>query len=40
MPSVTLPAPGRRVVAPYITAWSEENDPPHRLVEVPGGGIA
>ncbi|MGH3762740.1 hypothetical protein [Actinophytocola sp.] len=39
MPSATLPAAGRRVVAPYVTAWSEETDPPCRLVEVPGGGI-
>ncbi|MGH3757277.1 hypothetical protein [Actinophytocola sp.] len=40
MPSVTLPAGGRQVVAPYITAWSEEDGPSHPLVEVPGGGIA
>jgi hypothetical protein len=31
---------GRRVVAPYITAWSAEQDPPVTLVERPGGGIA
>jgi hypothetical protein len=31
---------GRRVVAPYITAWSEEQDPPVVLVERHGGGIA
>jgi hypothetical protein len=31
---------GRPVVAPYITAWSEEFDPPFRLVERRGGGIA
>ena len=31
---------GRRVVAPYITAWSAEQDPPIVLVERPGGGIA
>ena len=30
----------RPVVAPYVTAWSEEKDPPYTLVERPGGGIA
>lgn len=40
MPSVTLPAAGLGVVAPYVTAWSEETDPPDRVVEVPGRGIA
>lgn len=28
------------MVAPYVTAWSAEVDPPHELVEVPGRGIA
>jgi hypothetical protein len=28
------------VLAPYITQWSEERDPPSQLVERPGGGIA
>ncbi|OLF11260.1 hypothetical protein BLA60_14555 [Actinophytocola xinjiangensis] len=27
-------------VSPYITSWSEEVDPPCRLVEIPGRGIA
>lgn len=31
---------GRQVAAPYITAWSAEQDPPVALVERPGGGIA
>ena len=31
---------GRRVIAPYITAWSAEERPPMVLVERPGGGIA
>jgi hypothetical protein len=31
---------GRRVVAPYITAWSTEENLPTVLVERPGGGIA
>lgn len=31
---------GGRVVAPYVTAWSAEQDPPVLLVERPGGGIA
>lgn len=31
---------GRRVVAPYITAWSAEQTPPVVLVEHPEGGIA
>jgi hypothetical protein len=30
----------RRIVAPYVTGWSEEQDPPVALVELPGGGIA
>lgn len=30
---------GRRIIAPYITGWSEEQDLPHRLVERPGQGI-
>lgn len=30
----------RRVIAPYITAWSEEQNLPYTLVERPGGGIA
>jgi hypothetical protein len=38
MPSATLS--GTRVLAPYITAWSEEGELPHRVTEVPGGGIA
>lgn len=38
-PSAT-PSAERRVVAPYITSWSEENTPPCQLVEVPGRGIA
>ena len=29
---------GRPVVAPYVTAWSEEKDPPYVVVERPGGG--
>jgi hypothetical protein len=33
-------AAGRRVVAPYVTSWSGEVDPPCRVVEVPGRGIA
>jgi hypothetical protein len=33
-------AAGRQVVAPYITAWSEEEDPPYQLVERRGGGVA
>lgn len=28
-----------RVVAPYVTAWSEEQEPPCVLVEKPGAGI-
>lgn len=28
-----------RVVAPYITAWTAEADPPCTLVEIPGRGI-
>jgi hypothetical protein len=35
-----LPGTGRHVVAPYITAWSEEQDPPYLLIERPAGGIA
>jgi hypothetical protein len=31
---------GRRVVAPYITAWSTELDPSVMLIARPGGGIA
>lgn len=31
---------GRRVVAPYVTAWSGEPDPPVALIERLGGGIA
>lgn len=34
-----VPSAGQRVVAPYITAWSGEKDPPYVLVERPGGGI-
>lgn len=34
------PVVGRPIVAPYITSWSEEVDPPSQLVEVPGRGIA
>ncbi len=34
------PGADRRVVAPYITAWSEEQEPPVLLVERPEGGIA
>ncbi|MFL6118041.1 hypothetical protein [Actinophytocola sp.] len=30
---------GRRVVAPYVTAWSEEHDPPVVMVERLKGGI-
>jgi hypothetical protein len=30
---------GRRVIAPYVTAWSAEQDPPVVIVERPGGGI-
>ncbi|WP_460406511.1 hypothetical protein [Actinophytocola sediminis] len=37
---MTIPATGKRVVAPYVTTWSEESDLPYRLVEVPGRGIA
>lgn len=37
--SVARPGSGH-VVAPYVTAWSAEVDPPHELVEVPGRGIA
>lgn len=29
-----------RTIVPYITAWSEEQDPPYELVERTGGGIA
>jgi len=29
---------GRPVVAPYVTAWSGEKDPPYVVVERPGGG--
>lgn len=29
-----------RIVVPYITAWTEEEDPPYELVAVPGVGIA
>jgi hypothetical protein len=29
-----------RIIAPYITSWSTENDPPHQLIERPGFGIA
>lgn len=38
-PSAAFPVVDRRVV-PYVTSWSEEIDPPYRLVEVPGRGIA
>jgi len=31
---------GRRVVAPYITTWSAEHEPPLMLVERPDGGVA
>jgi len=34
------PQTGRQIVVPYITAWTEEKDPPVVLVERPGGGIA
>lgn len=30
---------GRRIIAPYITSWSEEQDSPHQLVGRPGHGI-
>jgi len=31
---------GRPVIAPYVTAWSAEKDPPYVVIERPGGGIA
>jgi hypothetical protein len=34
------PPPERRIVAPYITAWSTEQDLPYKLVERRGFGIA
>lgn len=30
---------GRRIIAPYITSWSAEQDLPYRLVARPGQGI-
>jgi hypothetical protein len=33
-------APANRVIAPYITAWTAETEPPSTLVERPGIGIA
>ena len=30
----------RRVVVPYVTSWSEEEDPPYELVERRGFGLA
>lgn len=34
-----MPDTGPRVVAPYVTSWSEEEDPPFVLVERRAGGI-
>lgn len=38
MPSAPQTSHGR-IVAPYVTSWSAEIDPPVELVEVPGRGI-
>ena len=38
--SVPHETPGRSLIAPYVTAWSGEKDPPYAVVERPGGGIA
>jgi hypothetical protein len=32
--------PRRQLIAPYVTAWSAEQDPPHELIALPGVGIA
>jgi hypothetical protein len=32
-------APTKPIIAPYITAWSAEVDPPATVVGIPGGGI-
>lgn len=37
---LTAPRIDRQVVVPYVTAWSEEQDPPVVLVERAGGGVA
>lgn len=34
------PVGGRRIVAPYVTSWSEEETVASRVVVRPGGGIA
>ncbi|OLF17386.1 hypothetical protein BU204_11830 [Actinophytocola xanthii] len=39
-PAPEDPAPDNRVIAPYITAWTTETEPPSTLVERPGVGIA
>lgn len=40
MPNPTIDTLARPIVAPYITAWSSEQDPPHHLIAVPNVGIA
>lgn len=40
MPNLPIATLARPIVAPYITAWSSEQDPPHQLIAVPGVGIA
>jgi hypothetical protein len=39
-PSPPKPTDRSRLIVPYITSWSEEQDPHHELIERPGHGIA
>lgn len=39
-PSPPKPVDRNRLIVPYITSWSAEQDPHHELVERPGHGIA